>query len=803
MDTWTRADGAGVSSTPEDMSRFFDEYVFGTEVFHASGGGFPINQTFYDANDTVSYQLANNNPSWNGISNPSGADTYQQYSTNFDFANYESHGMVGGQPLERTELPHGPEMQEYILQPTDSALALSGQGDTSYSSSKPKRTFDHHAPARESSNLQRTHQNTLFAEPSSVYGNPSLSVDELNDRPYVSTRPRPAKGTENTPTEKKKERTSKEQAIQPETKVVHIDGRLYVQSVSGARRLAVYHSDIRADLVAQASPHLYTHLPASGVDNLDVTTYYEPHRDWGFDDRKDRPEACFEWLRRGDPTVQKPGFMMHGDSIVLDHFTDLPIQDLPMPSCISTEIEGGRMEAMIRMHGHQIITKEAIRARMPKIPREAARKMINTLGMRVAKFRSVAGLPSSNPKGGSSAKKFALVQCIPIQTMEQILIENSIRSFRDLNDKETSYIKAATQGSKPEKAGSRETTSEKRAKLHAKSNKSKGGYEPVNPKAEPFGEKIDDDQAAVNAAQARRRSSYLLHPMHDKPTEPQEVAFNIEPHVYRIAPSTGLEGVVEEDPKMVPATHPLASSRGRKRSEMDETQPSQGHADADKRQRLTFTHNDDQVRAACRQVQPIDYAATQDEFGLISYDPPPANLEETGFASDIGGLREAGWPSHGDHSQTDLVIGEQPLDPSGNLYAFGNNRNQNDQSSLDHPTGSFCAPSIQGPTSIDSATVQTHSDSLVSRDYRFTAPENDDQASIIEFYLRFSIDDVVKTLEVQPPVSCRGESYAFQWQMLWRWYSTNCAVQSPKPICFCTKPWDNDWPWEEASKFRE
>lgn len=585
---------------------------------------------------------------------------------------------------------------------------------------------------------------------------------------------------------------------------MHSDGGLYARLDSGTWARAVYHSDIRAELVAQAPPGLYTHLPASGVQKLDITTYYEPHRDWGFNDRKDRPEACFKWLRYGDATVQKPGFMRHDGCIVLDHFTDLPIRDLPMPSCISTEIEGGRMEAMIRMHGHQIITKEAIRARMPKIPREDARKMINTLGMRVAKFRSVAGLPSTNPKGGSSAKKFALVQCIPIQAMEQILIENSTESFRDLNDKETSYIKAATQGSKPEKAGSRETTSEKRAKLHAKSNKSKGDYEPVNPNAEPFGKKIDDDQAAINAAQARRRSSYLLPPMmHDEPTEPQEVAFNTEPHVYRIAPSTGLEGVVEEDPKMVPATHPLASSRGRKRSEMDEAQPSQGHAGADKRQRRTFNHNDDQVRGAYRQVQPIDYAATQNEFGLISSDPPPANLEETGFASDIGGLREAGWPSHGDHSQTDPVIGEQPLDSSGNLYVFGNNTNQNGQSSLDHPTGSFCAPSNQGPAKIDFATVQTHSGSLVSQDYRSKAPENDDQASVIEFYLRFSIDDVVKTLEVQPPVSCRGESYMFQWQMLWRWYSTNCPLQSPKPICFCTKPWDNDWPWDEVSKFRE
>ncbi|KAL9037054.1 MAG: hypothetical protein Q9180_003944 [Flavoplaca navasiana] len=742
MDLWTRADAAGMSSAPEDMSRFLEESVFGTTgVFDVSGGDFPINQDFFNANGTMSYQPANNTPSWNGVSNPVGTDTYQQY---FDFVNYESHGMVGSQPLERTEVLHGPEMHEYIPQSTDLAFAVPEQGDTSSSLPKSKQTFDHHAQAKESSNAQRTHQNTLFAESSSVYDNPVLSIDELDDRPHMSTRPRRAKGTKTTATEEKKERTFKEQAIQPETKVVHSDGRVYVQSDSGTRTPAVYHSDIRADLVAQALPGHYTHLLASGVDKFDVTTYYEPHRDWGFDDRKNRPEACFEWLRRGDPTVQKPDFMMHNDYIVLDHFTDQPILDLPMPSCISTEIEGGRMEAMIRMHGHQIITKEAIRARMPKIPRDDARKMINTLGMRVAKFRSVAGLPSTNPKGGSSAKKLALVQCIPIQTMERILIENSTKSFRDLNDKETSYIKAATQGSKPEKAGSRETTSEKRAKLHAKANKSKGDYEPVNPNAEPFGQKIDDDQAAINAAQACPRSSYLLPSMHDEPAEPQEIAFNTGTHVYRRAFSTRLQGVVEEGPKKVPATHPLASSRGRKRSEMDETQPSQGHAGADKRQRRTFNHYDDQVRAAYRQVQPIGYAATQNKFGSIPYDPPRANLEETGFAFDIRGLGEAGWPSCGDNSQTEPLVEEQPLGCSGILYTFGNNSNQNGQSSLDHQPRSFCAPSIQGPATMDFATVHTHLGSSVSQDYRLKAPENDDQASIIESYLRFSIEDVVK-----------------------------------------------------------
>lgn len=62
---------------------------------------------------------------------------------------------------------------------------------------------------------------------------------------------------------------------------------------------AVYHDDIRAELVAQAPPELYRHLPASGTDELDVTTFYEPHKDWGFGARNERPDAS------EDPTEKR------------------------------------------------------------------------------------------------------------------------------------------------------------------------------------------------------------------------------------------------------------------------------------------------------------------------------------------------------------------------------------------------------------------------------------------------------------------------------------------------------------------
>ncbi|KAL8910093.1 MAG: hypothetical protein Q9171_004585 [Xanthocarpia ochracea] len=58
---------------------------------------------------------------------------------------------------------------------------------------------------------------------------------------------------------------------------------------------AVYQHEIRAELIAEAPPQQYRHLPASGSDELDVTSYYEPHKNWGLESRDDRPDVCFDW----------------------------------------------------------------------------------------------------------------------------------------------------------------------------------------------------------------------------------------------------------------------------------------------------------------------------------------------------------------------------------------------------------------------------------------------------------------------------------------------------------------------------
>ena len=265
-------------------------------------------------------------------------------------------------------------------------------------------------------------------------------------------------------------------------KVAVRNGTLYLQISNDIWAPAIYHHEIRGELIADAPPQRYRHLPASGSDELDVTSYYEPHKNWGFQSRDDRPDVCFEWTAREAPTDREPGIMKYKGIIVLDYFTNKPIRDFPIPSCISSKVEGGRLEAMLRENHHRI-SKQEFRARMPPLVSGIPPPSEGALGMRMNRFRALAGLPSPNPRDGSSEKKRALIQCIPAATMEMILQQNSTRSFRDLDAREIAYVDSQTRGSNPKKAGGRRLSSEDRQRANAARNSMVMGYKPVNPNA--------------------------------------------------------------------------------------------------------------------------------------------------------------------------------------------------------------------------------------------------------------------------------------------------------------------------------
>ncbi|KAL8913683.1 MAG: hypothetical protein Q9171_001533 [Xanthocarpia ochracea] len=373
------------------------------------------------------------------------------------------------------------------------ADVYTGQGEMPLLSTRLHETIAANTSATENSHFTYTKKENASKKPATTYGNPDNVIGQVDDTHHRSSNRDNRKTPKSVHLSKEKARRArlevdgveKGESGRRKNKVAVRDGTLGIQLSNDLWAPAIYHHEIRAELVAEAPPQRYRHLPASGSDELDVTSYYEPHKNWGFESRDDRPDVCFKWTAREASTDRQTGIMRYKGLIVVDYFTNKPIRDLPIPSCISSKVEGGRLEAMLRENHHRI-SKQDFRARMPPLVSGIPPPSEGALGMRMNRFRALAGLPSSNPRDGSSEKKRALIQCIPAATMGMILQQNSTRMFRDLDAQEIAYVDSQTRGSNPEKAGGRRLTSEDRQRANAAKNSMVMGYKPVNPNAVAF-----------------------------------------------------------------------------------------------------------------------------------------------------------------------------------------------------------------------------------------------------------------------------------------------------------------------------
>ncbi|KAI4125881.1 MAG: hypothetical protein LQ338_004025 [Usnochroma carphineum] len=284
--------------------------------------------------------------------------------------------------------------------------------------------------------------------------------------------------------------------------VRYIDGQLHVK-VRDNFKPAVYHEELRAEYIAKAPPTLYVHPPKRGRDALDVTSFHESHRTWGFGSRDVRPEICFQWLPTNDRITPVPGPMMHNGRIVID-IEHHPVRDWPIPFCLSSDVEGGRLEAMSRENGGRI-TKRDFRARMPPkvLKRDGKWKDLigeTALGMRRIRFRDQASLIAQDPRDGSLEKKKSLIQCIPAEVMNQILVDNSVRCWRDLTKQEITFINTVNAGQHLNKAGSKRLTDEVRGDRMVPSNLKLLDFKPVNEVAWPYVDGLHDDEGAIALA---------------------------------------------------------------------------------------------------------------------------------------------------------------------------------------------------------------------------------------------------------------------------------------------------------------
>ncbi|KAL8988099.1 MAG: hypothetical protein Q9177_002772 [Variospora cf. flavescens] len=313
-----------------------------------------------------------------------------------------------------------------------------------------------------------------------------------------------ADGDEKRP--RKKARTLKAGAAEKrpkKSKTEIINGQLHVEYRSRMVK-AVYHSELREEMLEKAPPELYLHAPDRGRSDLDQTSFWPSHRTWRFDQREGRPEILFQFLPAYDTVTALPGPMKHPDGRIIIDNKDTIVRNWPIPACLSSEVEGGRMEAMSRENGN-LISKRDFLARMPpqilKADGEWKEPVTDTaIGMRKNRYRARIGLLAFHPREGSLEKKKAIVQCIPKDIMAQILTSNSLRCWRDSNDTEVAYVSKASEGKHLAKAGSKRLPDDVRADRMVGKNMKILSFKPPNPDAWPYVKGIDDDDAAIALA---------------------------------------------------------------------------------------------------------------------------------------------------------------------------------------------------------------------------------------------------------------------------------------------------------------
>ncbi|KAL8951277.1 MAG: hypothetical protein Q9222_002732 [Ikaeria aurantiellina] len=558
------------------------------------------------------------------------------------------------------------------------------------------------------------------------------------------------------------------------------DGVLHVK-IHRTWNPAVYHHDLRAEKIAEAPPHLYTHEPKHGEDPLDVTSYWAPHKDFGFEDRETRPPVLFEWI----PSKEfhpKPDNMMDRGRIVID-IDNHPVIDYPIPFALSSEVEAGRLEFMSRSNGRHP-SKGDFRARMPPtvIKKGEQRSLMtaNSIGMRRIRFRDIAGLPAANPRQHSDKRKRALVQCIPPEIMQRILACNDTRCWRDLKPKEIQYIESVNRGTSLEKAGSFQITEKERKERQERQDYALRNLELANPTAYPYDEDMDDDKAV-----AVSRAALGLPPLQPKPprrftprsaVEKDGPAMEdpFEPEA-RDRPYWSKESSVGKSMSVTPSNDGI--SKGRKRGRDEETALPNSSDDAPYSKRRYF--RGDAITDDFQSHLPSS-SLGGDLSALPATTDHPTIDENRNPAQYLNFMPRAPRENINESRVPliDLTVNKPIPRPLGESKAEGWNRHHN--------------PSTNQTPHIRRIMPK------MTEDYRFKEPMNDEEKRIVAYWIKQAQLDVIWHLNICPNVLfAENACYMECWQSLQRWFEEKCLQRGAPKLWFCEKPWVNRWPVKE------
>ncbi|KAL8951278.1 MAG: hypothetical protein Q9222_002733 [Ikaeria aurantiellina] len=214
---------------------------------------------------------------------------------------------------------------------------------------------------------------------------------------------------------------------------------------------AVYHEELRAQLLREARLlGSYDEQPAKGGHRLDRTAYKPEQKSWKFLVREERPDALFLWDSPENHPTYMPEIWFDNGRIVLSQDNHGVRLWHELPTTISGQCEGLRMETWRRINPN--ITMNDIKARMPRLTRKQphlAQKVVKTtaLANRMQRDRMFIVAKAWYAREGSNIKETRTFELIPPKTQLEIVKSNSTRCVqRDMTRDEVSYIEEGNRG---------------------------------------------------------------------------------------------------------------------------------------------------------------------------------------------------------------------------------------------------------------------------------------------------------------------------------------------------------------------
>ncbi|MCJ1264526.1 hypothetical protein MMC22_004398 [Lobaria immixta] len=207
---------------------------------------------------------------------------------------------------------------------------------------------------------------------------------------------------------------------------------------------AIYHDDIRAQLIAEGPQGTYNVPRKQGKGINDVTSFHPAYKTNG-PGRENRHKILFRYERKDYPVPSyAPEIMTYRGQVVLDPYNDPVLQWNEIPLVLSSKYEGYDMEVVRRLNPN--IGFRDFRARMPRVIIKGQNRMdswgLSTLSMRNTRFRLASCCLAWVDRAGSDMLKAYLDTLLPKECRDK----NSTEDFRDLTRVEVDLAKLANKG---------------------------------------------------------------------------------------------------------------------------------------------------------------------------------------------------------------------------------------------------------------------------------------------------------------------------------------------------------------------